>query len=162
MMVALRRDGVTRTGWILDPLTDSLLVADEHRGAYLDGAAVRLPQAGPPAADLRGALRARILPDAMRDSVGEHGDRIGALLSGRHCAAQEYRDIVTGVQHFAVFWRTLPWDHTAGVLLVEEAGGVARRFDGGRYDPADDRRGLLVAANEEIWTTVQEVLGATD
>lgn len=161
VMVALRRDGVTRAGWILDPLSDSLLVAREHAGAYADGVAVRLPDAAPPVAQLRGALKARFLPRSMRAAVGEHRERLGSLLSGQHCAAQEYRDIVTGVQHFAVFWHTLPWDHTAGVLLVEEAGGLARRFDGSRYDPTDERNGLLIAANEEIWTTVQQVLMPT-
>ena len=66
--------------------------------------------------------------------------------------------MLTGEQQFALFWRTLPWDHAPGTLLVREAGGVARRFDGADYDPADEGRGLLVAANEQIWDEVRDAL----
>ena len=57
-----------------------------------------------------------------------------------------------------LFWRTLPWDHAPGVLLVREAGGVARRFDGAEYHPADDDKGLLVAADERTWHEVRDAL----
>jgi fructose-1,6-bisphosphatase/inositol monophosphatase family enzyme len=42
-----------------------------------------------------------------------------------------------GVRDFAFFWRTLPRDQAAGVLVADEAGGVARRLDGGPYLPTD-------------------------
>ena len=56
------------------------------------------------------------------------------------------------------FWRTLPWDHAPGALLVREAGGVARRFDGSPYQPADEGNGLLSAVNEEAWRAVEDAL----
>lgn len=88
----------------------------------------------------------------------EGGRRIGELLPGQHCAGREYLDVLTGEQQFVLFWRTLPWDHTPGTLLVREAGGVARRFDGADYHPADEGRGLLVAASPEIWDEVSAAL----
>ena len=66
------------------------------------------------------------------------------MLSGQHCAGREYLDLLTGKQQFVAFWRTLPWDHAPGALLVREAGGVVRRFDGEPYRPADEGNGLLV------------------
>ena len=66
--------------------------------------------------------------------------------------------MLTGAQQFVLFWRTLPWDHAPGTLLVREAGGVARRFDGTDYHPADEGRGLLVAASEEVWDEVYAAL----
>jgi fructose-1,6-bisphosphatase/inositol monophosphatase family enzyme len=158
VMVALLQDGVTKASWILDPIADSLAAAEAGRGAYIDGVPVRATDATPPATDLRGAAMTRFLPPSLRASVEAGADRLGAVVAGHHCAGQEYRDIVLGVEHFALFRRTLPWDHAPGVLIVEEAGGVARRFDGSRYDPTDERTGLLVAANESIWTTVRDTL----
>jgi fructose-1,6-bisphosphatase/inositol monophosphatase family enzyme len=158
IMVALRRAGVTEAGWILDPATGSLLTGQAGRGVRLDGEPVRLTGPTPPAAaGLRG-VASPSLPPGVRAAVRAGAARVGTVLPGHHCAAQEYRDILTGVQHYALFWRTMPWDHTAGVLLVQEAGGVARRLDGTAYDPADDRSGLLVAADEATWAAVDGAL----
>lgn len=44
------------------------------------------------------------------------------------------------------------------MLLVREAGGVARRFDGTDYQPADEGKGLLVAADERVWTEARDIL----
>ncbi|MEV4630493.1 inositol monophosphatase family protein [Micromonospora sp. NPDC049523] len=157
VMVALLEAGVIRASWILDPISDRLLTAEAGRGTYLDGVAVR-PAVDQPATALRGAVMTRFLPPAWRASVEAGAHRLGTVLPGQHCAGREYADIVTGVQQFALFWRTLPWDHAPGVMLLREAGGVARRLDGTPYDPADDRFGLLVAADERIWQTVRETL----
>ena len=127
VMAALRRGGRTEVSWILDPMADRLTVAEAGAGAYVDGVAVRMPAATPPVAALRGAVMTRFLPPSLRGRVQAGAPRVGAVLVGHHCAGREYPDIVAGIQQFAIFWRTLPWDHTPGVLLVEEAGGIARR-----------------------------------
>ncbi|MFF4620525.1 hypothetical protein [Nonomuraea jabiensis] len=57
-----------------------------------------------------------------------------------------------------LFRRTLLWDHAPGVLLLTEAGGVARRPDGSPYRPADPRPGLLDAADMTCWDTVRPLL----
>jgi fructose-1,6-bisphosphatase/inositol monophosphatase family enzyme len=97
-------------------------------------------------------------PRAVRDRVATGTERLGAVLPGSHCAAREYRDILTGDQHFAMFWKTMPWDHAPGTALLREAGGVVRRLDGRPYEPTERGEGLLAAANEAIWETVHEVL----
>lgn len=157
VMVALRQAGETQAAWILDPLADSLMVAEAGAGAYVNGARVRAPVDTPPVAALHGAV-SRYLPPDLRDAMEPGLGRLGRVGPGQHCAGREYPEVASGAQHFALFWRTLPWDHLPGVLLMEEAGGVARRFDGARYDPTDNRPGLLVAANEAIWAAVHEAL----
>jgi fructose-1,6-bisphosphatase/inositol monophosphatase family enzyme len=156
VMVALLVGGVTRTGWILDLVTDQLAVADAGAGAYLDGRRVTTDQQAPPLSALRGNVRSKYLPPAVRAAIDRRAGLLGEALPGTGCAGREYPDVVTGVQDFALFWRTLPWDHAAGVLLIHEAGGVARGLDGRPYRPADPRPGLLVACNEAVW---QEVYG---
>jgi fructose-1,6-bisphosphatase/inositol monophosphatase family enzyme len=75
------------------------------------------------------------------------------------CAGQEYPGIVVGENDFALFWRTLPWDHVPGTLFLTEAGGMVARLDGSEYRAVEhDRPGLLAAASPEIWHSVREVL----
>lgn len=157
VMVALRQGGATRAAWILDPVADRLTVAEAGSGAYIDGAPVRAQADLPPLGALRGAV-SRYLPPELRTAIEPGLGRLGAVGPGQHCAGWEYPQVATGAQHFALFWRTLPWDHLPGILLMEEAGGIARRFDGDRYDPIDGGSGLLVAANAEIWDSVHEAL----
>jgi len=57
-----------------------------------------------------------------------------------------------------LFWRTLLWDHDPGVLLLLEAGGVARRPDTSPYRPADTCPGLFVAAEHSTWDAARAAL----
>ena len=52
---------------------------------------------------------------------------------GYRCAAHEYRLIASGHAHFALYNKMMPWDHLAGVLIHQEAGGHAARLDGSAY-----------------------------
>ncbi|MEV6691755.1 inositol monophosphatase family protein [Micromonospora sp. NPDC051196] len=158
LMISLLSDGEPLAGWIFDPLADTLATGWLETGAYLDGRELRLPTETPPIGGLRGAAMTRFLPPSSRRTVEAGGARIGELLPGQHCAGREYLDLLTGDQQFVLFWRTLPWDHGPGTLLVRAAGGVARRFDGTDYHPADTTHGLLVAANDQIWHQVQSTL----
>ena len=35
----------------------------------------------------------------------------------------EYRRVAVGDMDYVLYWRTHPWDHAPGSLIVEEAGG---------------------------------------
>ncbi|MEH1012041.1 inositol monophosphatase family protein [Micromonospora sp. CPCC 206060] len=155
IMVVLLTGGELTASWILDPLADDLAVARAGAGTVCNGTPVRL---GPADGSPGGAAMTRFLPPPLRERVEAGIGRLGDVHDGQHCAGREYLDLLTGDQQFVLFWRTLPWDHAPGVLLVREAGGVARRFDGTEYHPGDDRRGLLVAADESTWQTVHTAL----
>ncbi|MGC4896614.1 inositol monophosphatase family protein [Micromonospora sp. DT31] len=158
VMAALLTDGVPVASWVYDPLEGTMAATRLGAGALLDGTLVRPARSAPAAGALRGTAATKFLPPELRRQVEDGGRRIGELLPGQHCAGREYLDMLTGGQQFLLFWRTLPWDHTPGTLLVREAGGVARRFDGADYHPADEGRGLLVAASPEIWDEVHAAL----
>ena len=51
-----------------------------------------------------------------------------------------------------------PWDHAAGVLLCQQAGGVAQMLDGRAYDIGIEEGFLLCAPNQETWDTLAEAL----
>ncbi len=162
VMVALLADGVARTGWILDLITDQLAVAEAGAGAYLDGVRINTDSGSPPLSGLRGNVRSRYLPPDVREAVDRRAGLLGEALPGTGCAGREYPDVISGVQDFALFWRTLPWDHAAGVLFAHEAGGVARRLDGRPYLLTDPRPGLLVARNGDVWREVYDGLFAPE
>lgn len=159
MMVALVRDGVTVAGWILDPLTGDMAVAQHGAGAFLNGVRVRLSAEAVPAARLRGPAFVRYAPGRLGAQVVDPGAFAGRVLAGRFCAGYEYPAIARDEQHFVFFWRTLPWDHAAGALLVAEAGGVSRWLDGEEYRVGETRRrGLLVARGDQEWHTLRTTL----
>jgi fructose-1,6-bisphosphatase/inositol monophosphatase family enzyme len=67
--------------------------------------------------------------------------------------------LLQGQSHLALFYRTLPWDHAAGVLLVEEAGGYAASpLSGKPYSPAAADPGLLIAARQAQWQAARGLL----
>jgi fructose-1,6-bisphosphatase/inositol monophosphatase family enzyme len=56
------------------------------------------------------------------------------------------------VNDLSYFERTLPWDHAAGALWLNEAGGKCARLDGSPYRVDRWRdKGLLGAANLALW-----------
>jgi fructose-1,6-bisphosphatase/inositol monophosphatase family enzyme len=56
-----------------------------------------------------------------------------------------------------LFRRLYPWDHAAGFLLHQEAGGYGRQFDGTKYFPSEIDGGLLLAPDEASWHALAEV-----
>ena len=75
---------------------------------------------------------------------------MAALAFGRvhtlRCSCHEYRLLAEGRVDFLVSPASNPWDHLAGALAVEEAGGAVGLLPGGRYTPAV-LDGSVVAAN---------------
>ncbi|HEX5657816.1 MAG TPA: inositol monophosphatase family protein [Polyangiales bacterium] len=157
-MIALLSKGETVAAWLLDPLTDKMARAERGAGAWFGGQRMYADIDAPAAENLRGAVLVKYMPRALREHVQDRLPRISEALPGTRCAGAEYPAIATGQQDFAVFWRTLPWDHAPGALFVTEAGGVAARFDGAPYRVADERAGLLVARNRAIWDEAQRAL----
>ena len=100
----------------------------------------------------------RFLPAGLRTEVEGRTGRIAQCLPGFGCAGEEYPAIIGGRQHFAMFWRTLPWDHVPGTLLLQEAGGLAARLDGTPYRPGDAAHGLLAAASPQMWNAARDAL----
>jgi fructose-1,6-bisphosphatase/inositol monophosphatase family enzyme len=160
VMAALVERGRPVVSWIWRPVDRRLYVAERGGGAWVNGARIHRSPAPADPSRLRGGVLRRFLDEATLDTVDRNAGRFAEVTSGRMAAAVEYPLLAEGEEDFALFGATLPWDHAPGVLLVEEAGGVARRPDGSPYLPAGTEGGLLVAAGEETWVTVRrELLG---
>jgi fructose-1,6-bisphosphatase/inositol monophosphatase family enzyme len=159
MMVALLRGGEPVLGVIYEPVPGTVAAAEAGAGSYVDGKRVSMDHRPIPTDRLRGALATKYLPEALRAQVlARAGQRLGEVSLGHHCAGREYPDMVRGKQEFALFWKSLPWDHAPGALFLREAGGVVRHFDGAEYDPAVPRQGLLACRDDEVFIQVQGAL----
>jgi len=160
VMVALLRDGEPAASWILDVVADRMTVAEAGSGAFVDGLRVKTRTDDPGPAALTGSLSRNYFPDHLRERIETRIGTLGTVTGGRHCAGYEYPAVVSDEQQFATFWRILPWDHVPGSLIVREAGGMVGHLDGSPYRPTDSERGLLVAANPDIWRTAHAALFA--
>ncbi|MBK6011335.1 inositol monophosphatase family protein [Streptomyces sp. MBT53] len=122
-LVALARHGELLASWTYAPARDQLATAVKGRGAFLDG--VRLHSGAPdPARDLEVATSH---PDYTTDAqkralLGLWADGVRTRPCGS--AGLEYLAIARGELDATAFSWEAAWDHAAGLLLVEEAGGA--------------------------------------
>ncbi|MEV0223808.1 inositol monophosphatase family protein [Streptomyces sp. NPDC050704] len=122
-LVALAQGGVLLASWTYAPARDQLAVAIRGQGALLDGEPLR-SGSPTPGRDLEVA---HSHPDYTTDD--EKRALLGLQAAGvrpRPCgsAGLEYLAIARGELDATAFSWEAAWDHAAGILLVEEAGGA--------------------------------------
>ena len=161
VMVALLNNGETVGSWILDPVSDRLFVAQRGGGAWIDGQRVRTSAQPIDAGDLRGIASEAYLPADRRSMIDQLRATVGMVHPTARCAGHEYPLVASGARHFAIYWRTLVWDHAPGALFLIEAGGSVTHLDGARYCPARPRTGLLLAHNPAIAQHLLRLTSAT-
>ncbi len=128
-------------GIVDTPLLGERFVAREGGGAYLNGTRIAVSEIG----DLREAMVG--LADFKVGVGSEEENRVHLALLGRlarRClrvrmhgsAALDLAWLAAGRLHATAMLSNLPWDVTAGLLLVREAGGTVYDFDGSPHDAA--------------------------
>ncbi len=157
IIIALFKSGKTIAGWLYDPLTDRICHAEKGIGAFINGQRVTVSQVSrsqPVAALATGFMT----PDQRKTILNRVSSRY-EIVDIPRCAAEQYPRLVLGSNQISVFERTLPWDHAAGVLFLNEAGGKAARWDGSPYLPGDGRTGMLGASSPKLWEETAQLLG---
>jgi fructose-1,6-bisphosphatase/inositol monophosphatase family enzyme len=155
-LVALVRRGVLLASWTYIPVLDQLATAVRGRGAFLDGE--RLLAGSPaPGEDLRVAASH---PDYTTDEekralLGLRTDGIALRSCGS--AGLEYLAIARGELDAVGFSWELAWDHAAGLLLVEEAGGAHLTLGGEPFRVTGGNALPFTAARDAA--TAHRVLG---
>ena len=158
ILLAMSSGGEAHTGWIYDCLSRRICIAHRGKGAFVDGEKVTARATGetqPVAAisllfmdeDQRAAMKADIEPHYTCVDIP-------------YCAAEQYPRLALGVNDVSIFERTLAWDHAAGALWLNEAGGKCARLDGSPYRVDEwDRKGLIGAASPALWDDLARRLG---
>ena len=157
ILLAMAGGGEAHTGWIYDPLTDRLCIAHKGKGAFIGGEKVvaRATGGNPPIAAISVVFMDLDQRQAIMDHIAPHY----RLVDIPRCAAEQYPRLALGVNDVSLFERTLAWDHAAGVLFLNEAGGKCARPDGSAYRVDEwDRPGLIGAATPQLWEDLVERL----
>lgn len=138
-LAAAQRDqglpGTRIAAVIYDPTRDEMFSAALGHGAQLNGKRIRVSQTS----KLKDSLLATGFPSHKRHknpnihfyhqiTLHTHGVRRAGS------AALDLCNVASG--RYDGFWEfnLNPWDTAAGVLIVEEAGGTATRFDGSPFE----------------------------
>jgi len=151
LIAALFRHGETILGVVSQTMTGREVLAEKGAGVTLDGRQVRFTGL-PDVAAVRGGFHTGMTPPEWTEAI--RGGVLPQIASNDAVGCSAALDILMleGKMDAASFWRLMPWDHAAGALAVQEAGGKAALFNGSAYRAARDRTGgLLVASSPELW-----------
>lgn len=150
IIIARSEGGFAQSGWLYDCLTGRFCAAHLGKGATMDGVRIAARATGrmPPLA----AISLIFMDEERREATKRNLLPYYELADIPYCAAEQYPRLALGTNDLSIFERTLAWDHAAGVLWLNEAGGKAARPDGSPYRVDEwDRKGLLGAANPALW-----------
>ncbi|MFF0141060.1 inositol monophosphatase family protein [Streptomyces sp. NPDC005227] len=147
-LVALVLDGVVHASWTYAPAREEFATAIRGRGAVLDGVPLR-SGAPEPGRDLDVAMSH---PDYTTDEqkralLGLRSEGVVARPCGS--AGLEYLAVARGELDATAFSWEAAWDHAAGLLLVEEAGGTHRTLDGEPFRVTGGNALPFTAARDE-------------
>lgn len=132
--IAYERQGQVEVGVIFDPLRRELFVAQRGVGVTLNGRPVHVSQTD------------RLINSLVETGFPYERDRLGLALRQFDRLAYETQALrrsgaaALGLAYVAAgrldgFWEATlaPWDHAAGALMVQEAGGQVSRLSGAPY-----------------------------
>ncbi|MEU4727449.1 inositol monophosphatase family protein [Streptomyces sp. NPDC023588] len=128
-LVALAHRGEILASWTFAPALEELATAVRGQGAYVNGE--RIHSGSPePGADLRVAVAHPLYTsEADKRTLGRL-DVPGVAARPCGSAGLEYLKVARGeVDGLAFTWPSA-WDHAAGLLMVDEAGGSQSTVDG--------------------------------
>lgn len=159
ILIARAEGGLCQSGWIYDCLTGRLCHAHRGAGAFVDGDPVRARPTDrqPPVA----AISVIFLDEERRAAVMRHVTPHYSCVDTPRCAAEQYPRLALGENDVSFFERTLAWDHAAGALWLDEAGGKIARPDGRPYRVDEAHLpGLIGASSPALWDDLAQRLAA--
>jgi len=155
--IALRLEREIVLGVVYIPTSRELFEASRGRGAFLNKRPIRVSTTA--------GIGDALLGTGFPYDIHERPERILPLFGGMIAAAQGVRRPGAAAIDLAYvaagrldgFWEEglKPWDTAAGVILVEEAGGVLSTFEGAPFSPHDN---TILAANPFIHAQMLEIL----
>ena len=160
VLLAVLRHGEPVFGLLYDPVMDDWIVAAPGQPTGLvTGAGLARPLATSREARIErmnGYMPLGLFPRESRERIVEEFPDFLRITSLR-CAAHEYRMVAQGHAEFCLSGPIPhPWDHAAGVLAVQSAGGVSRFLDGQPYSATRAEGVLLSAGSQAAWDSLAE------
>ncbi|MDC8753105.1 inositol monophosphatase [Erythrobacter sp. sf7] len=150
IIIALADAGRAVAGWIYDPVHERFCHARAGEGAFVNGEKIVARTTGQDR-PVTAVSRIFLTPEQSRLVDAKLAPHY-TLVDIPRCAAEQYPRLGLGENDVSSFKRTLAWDHAAGVLWLNEAGGKAARLDGSEYRVDEQNKpGLVGASSPAIW-----------
>lgn len=155
--IAMREDNKLQLGVVYDPVKEELFCASRGEGATLNNRRIRVSTQK----DLTASLLGTGLPYRTDQELDAYMATLRAMLentSGIRRAGSAALDLAyVAAGRFDGFWEfgLNIWDIAAGVLLIQEAGGLVSDIDGGHNYLES---GNLVAANSKLFKPLLQSL----
>jgi len=155
--IALQHKGELVQAVVYDPLRQELFTASRGEGAMLNNKRIRVSKQK----SLEGALLGTGFPFKEQERLNEYLDSFKALFpmtAGIRRAGAASLDLAyVACGRLDGFWEfgLKPWDMAAGVLLIQEAGGICSDIsvDGNHLES-----GNIIAGNPAITMEIQSTL----
>jgi fructose-1,6-bisphosphatase/inositol monophosphatase family enzyme len=157
-ILAVVEKGETIFGLLYDPVLDDWIFGTRGGGAYFTSDTVSARHVKVSEPRKLDATRGFLPLDNYAAS-----DRASAMhafapvyqMNAIRCSCQEYRLLASGQADFLLSASLNPWDHAAGLLILDEAGGWAKVNGDTDYAPTL-RHGKAIAAScqavgESVW-----------
>ena len=151
--IALRHKGRLEQGVVYDPISQELYTASRGGGAQLNGRRIRVSKRR----GLEGALLGTGFPFKQQQHLDAYLGTFKALFTDtagiRRAGAASLDLAYVAAGRLDGFWEIglSPWDMAAGVLLVQEAGGLVGDFAGG-HDFL--QTGNVVTGNPKVFKAI--------
>ena len=155
--IALRHKGRMEQGVIYDPLRQELFTATRGAGAMLNDRRIRVTKRN----SLEGSLLGTGFPFKSQQHLDAYLDMFRALfpqaagIRRAGSAALDLAYVATG--RLDGFWEIglNIWDMAAGVLLIQEAGGLSSDFTGGHKHLES---GNIVSGNPKLFAEILKTI----
>lgn len=158
VIIAVVVDGQTEFGLLYDPSHDDWILSHRGQGAWFcraDHAPRKLHVGDAPrdVSEMMGFVGMYLFDKPGQAIISETLPLFLRTLTLR-CSCHEYRLLAAGRSDFCLNGMLNAWDHAAGVLIYEEAGGFAQLLTGERYRPDMTHGLLLTAKSESSWNSL--------
>ena len=158
--IALEREGKLVAGVVFNPILNELYVAERGAGAFLNDRRLRVAGRKTVGDAVIATGTPNLGADGHEQFIGELRAVMAKTAGVRRCGAAALDLAWVASGRFDGFWeRNLsPWDIGAGIVIVQEAGGVVTGT-GGRDDMIET--GAVVAGNETMHAALLATLRGT-
>ncbi|MBY3020370.1 inositol monophosphatase family protein [Rhizobium leguminosarum] len=157
-ILAVTVRGETVAGIIHDPVLGDTVTAIKGAGTVLmrqNGQSTKLKVAEPASLNqMVGGMSWGHMDEPDRSRICANMAKI-RMTFAFNCSAYEYWMVASGKLHFIGHTKLMPWDHLAGVLAHQEAGGHTAKFDGTPYRPGETTGGIISAPDKESWQLIR-------
>jgi myo-inositol-1(or 4)-monophosphatase len=155
--IAIARDGELCAGVVVNVARDDEFTARRGGGAFLNGKRIKVSNLREPARALIGTG----FPFKTLEKLPLYLEQFSLVMRGTAgirragSAALDLSNVACG--RFDAFWELVlaPWDVAAGILMVQEAGGIITDLYGNRAEPA---AGAFVAGNPAMHAWLLQTL----